>query len=563
MWTPLDPIRAIAVEWLDVHRGAAVYRPRVSSTSAVEPIADRRCTHQTTHNLEGSAVSRCRGERILQRVEVGYGAVREAFSKPATRTRCEGGAVRRGLLQRPRIVAVLRAGVLGVGLATGGLAHAQTSGGSLSAATLDLRQALELAASQNPAILAAEFEAEAASARVDQARAPFWPTLSVTGAVDRTTLNAVTPVAASPVIDFGELGVVTVGNPERDMSGFTRYTAGVALEYVLLDFGRRSHTLAAARSERDAFAARRATTANDHVREAGVMYFEVLRLEGLVGVRREAVQRKEEAVELADRLERAGQVTVGDKARAEADLARARVELLRAENDLQNHRLWLRKALGLDDTPFDFELDPASRVQPPDQWLNGLGDAIVLNDHPTAVAQEALIASREAQIRARLAERYPTLALVANYTIQRFESGGGSAPNYSVGLQLRWDLVDGGARRAQTAEARALAGAERERLRETRQELLARLNEAQLRVRETTARIELAEQALEAAATDLRLAQGGYREGIRTFYDLSLAETSFQEMAEQLVSAEFERQQALLTLYWAVGRLDADVAVRG
>ncbi|MFN4263919.1 MAG: TolC family protein [Thioalkalivibrionaceae bacterium] len=430
--------------------------------------------------------------------------------------------------------------------------------------TLDLRQALALAASQNPAVLAAEFEAQGAIARVDQARAPFWPTLAVTGAVDRTTLNVVTPAAASPVLEFPDpIGSIVVGNPDRDLDGFTRYSAGIALEYVLLDFGQRSETLAGARRERDAFASRRATAANEQVREAGIMYFEVLRLEGLVGVRREAVARKTEAVDLAQRLERAGQVTVGDQARAEADLARARVELLRVENDLENHRLWLRKALGFDNGPVDFQLDPSSRVQTPAQWLNGLEDQSALLDHPSATAQEALTESREALVRARLAERFPTLALVANYTVQRFASGGGSAPNYSVGLQLRWDLADGGARRAQTAEARALAAAERERLRETRQTLLTRLNEAQLAVRETTARIELAEQALTAAATDLRLAQGGYREGLRTFYDLSLAETSFQEMAEQLVSAEFERQQALLTLYWAVGRLDADIAVRG
>ncbi|AGA34154.1 outer membrane efflux protein [Thioalkalivibrio nitratireducens DSM 14787] len=441
------------------------------------------------------------------------------------------------------------------------LALAAPSAGADRLPVLDLEQVVLRALENNPGVREAKWDLEAADARVRAQESAYWPSVSITTSGERTTLNQASPVEARPFLDFSvldpSLGQVPVAEAERDLSGFTRYVGAVSVEYLLLDFGRRQHGLAAARSDRQALDSSLDSVQVDTVLTVAQHYFEILHLRALLDVQEESLTRLREAARMARRLERAGRVSAGDIARADADVARAEVEVTSLRNDLQGNMLRLRQAMGLEPGEFEFDIAGHSRMIDPADLAERLPDEDTLNQHPRLAGQAHAVAAQRERVRRLLADRYPSLQLTGNYSVQKFASGG-TAPNYTVGMQLRWDVFDGGLRSARVSEARARVIAESERSQALRQQVVTDIRDAQQDLQEASERIELTRKALAAAELDLQLARSGYREGIRTFYDLSLAETAYREASARSVGAEFDRQQAIVRLYWAIGGLDDD-----
>jgi len=423
---------------------------------------------------------------------------------------------------------------------------------------LRLEQLIEMALAENPQMGMARGALKAADARLGQQQAGYYPKVSVEGRIEQVTLNAANPRDAQPYLDFEEFGRVYVANPEEDMTGYTRTSAAVSAEYMLVDFGRR---YGGVRSAEERLGAARATlsgTENETVLNVVSAYFNILKAEELVGVERESRSRKREAVKLARTLHEAGRGTVGDVARAEADLGQAEVELTRAENELQLSRLALRRAVGVAPDGPPLELSRKSRLADPGRLVSEL-DALVeraIGRRPEVEAQQRAIAATQAAVKKERAEFMPSVNLFANYSVQRYEDQDAAA-NYGLGVQVRWSLFDGGLRSNRVGETRAQLIQEQERLRDLQLGVATDVRDAQQRYREASERLRLTGKVLTASELDLKLARKGYKEGIRTFYDLSVAESSYRNAMAQRVVAQYDLQGAIARLYWSLGSMDS------
>ncbi|RCX33503.1 outer membrane protein TolC [Thioalbus denitrificans] len=427
---------------------------------------------------------------------------------------------------------------------------------------LRLEQLIEMALAENPQMGVARGALKAADARLGQQQAGYYPKIAVEGRIEQVTLNAATPRESRSYLDFSSidpsLGRVYVANPDEDMTGYTRTSAAVSAEYMLVDFGRRNGGVRSAEERLGAARAALSGTENETVLNVVSAYFNILKAEELVGVERESRSRKREAVKLARTLHEAGRGTVGDVARAEADLGQAEVELTRAENELQLSRLALRRAVGVAPGGPPLELSRKSRLADPGRLVSEL-DALVeraIGRRPEVEAQQRTIAATQAAVQKERAEYRPSVNLFANYSVQRYEDQDAAA-NYGLGVQVRWSLFDGGLRSNRVGETRAQLIQEQERLRDLQLGVATDVRDAQQRYREASERLRLTGKVLTASELDLKLARKGYKEGIRTFYDLSVAESNYRNAMAQRVVAQYDLQGAIARLYWSLGSMDS------
>ena len=426
---------------------------------------------------------------------------------------------------------------------------------------LSLGDVVSLALDRSPNIGEAKANVQGADAAVDESRAARLPRVGLNLGVDRTTLNSASPISSRPVLDFSvidpSLGVVPVNEAGKDMSGYTRYSAGLDAEWMLFDFGERSGVVESRSADLASTMAREEVAEGETVVRVVERYFGLLRAQAFLTVREDFLTRKEESLELAERLKRAGRGTAGDVARARSELAQARLDHIEAENEVERQKVWLKQAMGVEMTKA-FEIDPDSRLNPPDHWLAlSRENRDWARHHPRTVVSLESLKARRAEIESRKASYLPTVQARANYRVDKYQDAS-SAPNYTVGLQLKWTLFEGGARDARVRQAQSERAAANARRRQVVQKVIADEREAEQDLRVATERIDMAHEALSAAQEDLRNARAGYNEGVRAFSDLSDAQIGVREAEGRLAAARFDRQVALAKLYWALGRLPSN-----
>lgn len=239
-------------------------------------------------------------------------------------------------------------------------------------------------------------------------------------------------------------------------SRFT-YSAGVSLSYQLDLQGQLRRAIEAAEADTAATQA-----AVDLVRvnvAAGTTraYAQVCSVGLRLRSARESVRLQEEAVRLADRLQRAGRVgdIDGTRARGQLEQLRAAVPPLLAQRQAALYQL----ATLTGKPPRDFPTAVADCEKPP--RLVGLlpaGDgAALLRRRPDVRQAERRLASATARIGVATAELYPKVTLGLSAASAGFARGFGNREtfSYSLGPLISWTLPNNGVARARIAQAEA------------------------------------------------------------------------------------------------------------
>jgi outer membrane protein TolC len=123
---------------------------------------------------------------------------------------------------------------------------------------------------------------------------------------------------------------------------------------------------------------------------------------------------------------------------------------------------------------------------------------------------------------------------------------------WDIGVNLSWNVFDGGRRSA--AEARAIAEAEaaRQQLREIDRAIRLEVTQRVLELRTAERRLRVSERAVESARENTRVASDRYREGLIPSSELLDAEVDLER-------AEVSRTEALAALRLAAAGLDRAV----
>ena len=398
-----------------------------------------------------------------------------------------------------------------------------------------LEDALTAAYLNNPTLLGQRAKVRATDEQVPQALSNWRPTIDVTSTIDRSDT-------------FGS-------NRNFGSKNQIRTPRGVALNITQPVF-RGLRTLAATRQAENTVKAARArllATEQDVLLDAATAYMDVVRDQAVLdlNVGNENVLRRQ--LEAArDRFE-VGEVTRTDVSQAEARLAGATAERIRAEGDLVASRAVYRNVVG--EAPRTLTA-PAPLGGLPADRETALG--LARDDHPDVVS--ALFDERAARDRVKGVggELLPTFSL--NAKVRRdFETVAHKSKfeEESIGAILTMPLYQSGAVYSRLREAKQTVGQERLEVTQARRDVVQGVTQAWEGLQ--TARARIVSFTAQVRANGIAL-EGVKREaevGARTVLDILDAEQELLGANVDLVGAQRDKVVAAFELKAAVGQLTA------
>jgi TolC family type I secretion outer membrane protein len=300
------------------------------------------------------------------------------------------------------------------------------------ATAMSLDEAIALAQRSNPTLAQSKAQADAADARLSEARAGRMPTVVLSGEAGWGTMDL------GGFFGFGRSNVSPRG-------------AALEVRQPLFAGGAITAAIDRAREGRDAALAQAAGAKALLSAQVAEAYITVLSAGQLLSLQEAQVQQLDEIAQQAELKFKDGETPRTDLDQARARLAGAQADLARANGDVARARAHFTDVVGA-------EPDALEPLSAPPPIPASLDDAMAsaTQSSPTLLAAEASARAADAGVRYAEADRLPTLALTATASTTRDQFFPGYRDDgVTVGVQGRWTLFSGGLVSGRISEAHA------------------------------------------------------------------------------------------------------------
>jgi outer membrane protein len=424
-------------------------------------------------------------------------------------------------------------------------ARAASEGDGALPAELSLDAALRIGRRLQPQLRQARAQTEAAEARVDEARAPLLPQVTLNLNYTRATNNF------APTGGGTQIGMNATPDPSFNTYNFFRNSLNAS--QLLWDFGQTWQRRKAARASADAQedAERITQLAADYaIRSA---FYTARATRDAVGVARETLANQNKHVDQIQAFTEVGTRPEIDLLQARTDQANAEVALINAQNDYATARALLNQAMGVE-APATYEVSGAASPPLPGEEtpLETLVDE-ALRARPDVAAKIAQLRAQDLANKATAGRYGPALAATTGFTYNG-RNIDGLVWNWSGGFSLAWPIFEGGLVRASVREGSAQSAALRAEVDIARQQVRVDVDQARLTIVAGKAAIAAAERSLANAKARLDLAELRYRTGVGNGIELSDAQLAATSAAFQLLQATLKLDTARAQLLKSLGR---------
>ena len=278
-------------------------------------------------------------------------------------------------------------------------------------------------------------------------------------------------------------------------------------------------------------------------------YYEVLRFEAQVKVAQDTLKLAQEELKRAHVRFRVGEVTKTDILRAEVAVERASRALIVDRNRLKLARTVLARTVGLSETVGVLEPSPPPAVE---------SDYTSLLDQAYAQRQDLSaqnLAVRVARERKNLVltRYFPQVNAQFSYPRLDPETFANRDEFWTLFVNLRWPLFDGGNRELDLLEANETLSQTELRVTELEKEIRVEVREALLRVETLHATLETLHKEVALARENYEMTSKQYRVGLSTSLDVNTSLNTLNQVRTQLIDQTYTYQIALLNLDNAVG----------
>jgi outer membrane protein len=418
--------------------------------------------------------------------------------------------------------------------------------------TVTMGQALDYAHAHQPTIRAALARVSARTEEAKVASGQWLPTVGVTAQLFEATANNTTGTFVSPgAMDLPRIG----GTPATTAANFSPHAStlvGAGILQQVFDFGRIGAQRAAADAQVDVERHRADTTRLDIDFGVEEAFFAVSAAKAVVKASDEAFERSRVHRDLARRGVDAGLRSPIELTRAEADLGRFDVGRVRARGGVAVAQSVLAAAIGAPDAAVDIADEAPHLADMP-----ALPEALALAQQrdPRLAETIAQLKADEEHTRAVGAELRPDLALTATLSGRAggappssgpTASGDGwlpSVPNWDAGLVFSWPLFDGTIAARRNA-AHAMEQVRREDIDVFREQVVAGVRQAYVRVQVAGAALGALGSEVAAAHANYDQADARFRAGIGNAVELADAEAVRTDAEIQLALGRFEVARA-------------------
>lgn len=401
---------------------------------------------------------------------------------------------------------------------------------------LTLRQAVELALANHPALRDAQEQIASAQARVGVSKSEYFPRISFNG-IGKLGLSGATN------------GLGLEGLPASPF--YRNLSDAASVNQNIFDFGRTRHSVARARAEAEA-AQHGLDSARIRVAQRALeAYLKVLSAQQSGKVSEQAWHERQEVFRKAQEFYEAGLSSKLDAALAQVGLSNVELTLTKARNEERASRTELAAALGVPDAqPYEL-VEPEFELASPADLATEISQALAAR--PDLKLLEAEIRAQEERLEAARSSRWPALRGVFSGGYARFAQL--TADRLLVGgLGLIAPLYTGGELKSQIQE-------EAHKLESLRAQYQAGVLEVRSEVSRAHAEVLNALDSAEAnrkislyAAEALRLARTRYQAQLTSFVELLTAESATE-------AARADYAQALYDYQIAKAHLDAGMGL--
>lgn len=413
---------------------------------------------------------------------------------------------------------------------------------AVHAETLDA--AWQQALGYDLALQAVQDEVSAATDELAAARSRRLPNLTASAGISRFN--------EEPAFDFSGAGLPGTlplfGDDDMKV-------ASARLTLPLYTGGSLRHGIDAAQSALAAQSSRSDANAQHVKLEVARHFINVLRARRALDVAESSVRSLEAHVRDVDDMLKSGAVARNDYLSAAVSLANAEQHRLRARNALDLANAAYNRALGRD----------LSAEVVLDESLPGIDAGLDIDslEALTATAKanrqeldglQSAAQAYDAQARATRGQTRPQLSVTGGYTSLQNEFLNRD-DFWMVGVDIRWNLFDGGQARSKASALSHRARALTNQRADLESMIELEVRQSWLRLKETRERKRLTERAVEQAEENLRVVRDRYRNGEGTNTEVLDAEMLRLMSRSNYDNADFDAKLALYELARGAGRL--------
>ena len=416
---------------------------------------------------------------------------------------------------------------------------------------VSLQRAVEIGLSPegSVAIQLAREDTRQAQAKSMAARAELLPDLDGTASVQSQTRNL-----SAMGLQFDQ--VAPGLNIPRSVGPYNVFDARFTIDQSILDLS----SIRRFQASKIGVKAARTTEADTKDQAAARisrLYVAALRAEASQAAVKENIRLAEAVLKQAESLNTAGTGTGIEVTRARVLLANENQRRLVAENDLNQARQELMRAMGVSPS-IDLELtDELAYVLPEvktlDQWRE-----IALKSRSDLQAQ------MEKQDQARMSssasklERMPTVKGFADYG--SLGTGVDSAvPTRSVGFSVNVPIFDGGRRQSRILESDSKHRQEQIRTHDLRDQIETQLQLALDSLHSAEQEVNVAQEGLSLSEREMDQARHRYTSGVATSVEVADAQARLSQARDNRVAALYRHNLARLNLADATGTIQSFV----
>ncbi|MDQ2658851.1 MAG: TolC family protein [Verrucomicrobiota bacterium] len=402
--------------------------------------------------------------------------------------------------------------------------------------SLTLEQAVALAKKQNPEIVIAQKQVDAARGGVIEARAGYLPSVVSTGLLRKREQQ------------------------EQSTLRQDDYNASLRVVQSVYTGGAVRGTLTIARLLREKRELELAAVVDRVSLDLRTAYYELLLNRAKIGVHEQSVRVMQEELKSQQERQAAGTVGQLNVQRAEVSLANEQPELFDAQARLQNSYLRVNELCGIDNGP---------KVRAPRYEFGG--ELQYLSRHPDLNESLAHATTRRPEIRAReidveieeqqeivdRSELRPRVEVFSGYEVySERDPAVGSEFNhgYVVGLNASWHLFDGYATRGRLQATHARREAAQLALDAARRTIESEVRSAFLDLQQSDRVLASETQNVQSASESLEIARGNLGAGLGTQLDVLQATSDVTRTRTTRLSAIYLHNVALAKLARATAR---------
>ncbi len=350
------------------------------------------------------------------------------------------------------------------------------------------------------------------------AQSEYYPMLALKAAGD--WVNLPVPLPLSPQ----QAGYLSVEAQEAH--------SVVALEWVLLDFGRRAATVGVAR---DRLLAANLGFNGRHLEivfKVQSAFYKLSTVRGRISVAQAALESAAKVQQSAEERFQHGLASAPDVSLARQQAAQGAFDLEEVKSKERDAQVTLAESIGiLPTTPL--RVADFSRLSLPTNLEETVERFIdrTLEQRPDLLARVAVLREKEAEIRRAQAAYLPTLSFAGNVggayersqlTLQSTTAPWVSTkqPIWGMGLTLTWSLFEGGARKRKVEIARAEREAAQHELEEARDKAVSQVWRFYTDTKLAIRRLEVAAALVEASEKSYQQTFEGYQHGLSSLVDV-------------------------------------------